>query len=62
MPAPAVTRRLLGAALVLLILAAALPARAAVLLRDADLEHALGQIAAPVLSAAGLSPSSATTA
>ena len=57
MPAPAVTRRLLGAALVLLILAAALPARAAVLLRDADLEHALGQIAAPVLSAAGLSPS-----
>jgi len=34
----------------------ALPAQAAGLLRDADMEHALTRIAAPVLRAAGLSP------
>jgi predicted Zn-dependent protease len=34
----------------------ALPAQAAGLMRDADMEHALKQIAAPVLRAAGLSP------
>lgn len=35
--------------------ALALPVRAASLLRDADMEYALAQVAAPVLSAAGLS-------
>jgi predicted Zn-dependent protease len=34
----------------------ALPASAASLLRDADMEHALKQIAAPILRAAGLNP------
>ena len=34
-----------------------LPAQAASLLRDADMEHALKQIAAPILRAAGLNPS-----
>ena len=33
------------------------PVRAATFLRDADMEYALGQLAAPILSAAGLSPS-----
>ncbi|MCM2561167.1 M48 family metalloprotease [Lutimaribacter sp. EGI FJ00015] len=35
----------------------ALPAQARGLVRDPDIEHALGQLAAPVLTAAGLSPS-----
>ena len=35
----------------------ALPARAVTLLRDPDIEHALGELARPVLTAAGLSPS-----
>ncbi len=43
------------AALLLLALLA-LPAHAASLLRDADMEHALKQIAAPILRAAGLNP------
>lgn len=48
--------RLLAATLTLLLLATA-PLRAQVtLLRDADMEHALKQLAAPVLTAAGLSP------
>lgn len=37
-----------------LLLMAALPARAASLIRDADIEYALARIAAPVLSASGL--------
>ena len=49
--------RLMGLCLALLLLMTA-PARAATtLLRDADIEYALGRLAAPVLSAAGLSPS-----
>ncbi|MEI4262936.1 M48 family metalloprotease [Roseovarius sp. D0-M9] len=32
------------------------PARAVTLLRDPDIEHALGQLAAPILQAAGLNP------
>lgn len=32
------------------------PARALTLLRDPDIEHALGQLAAPILQAAGLNP------
>ncbi|MCI5095531.1 MAG: M48 family metalloprotease [Rhodobacteraceae bacterium] len=40
-----------------LYLATALPAAAVSLLRDADIEHGLTQLAAPVLRAAGLSPS-----
>lgn len=40
----------------LLALVLALPAQAASLLRDADMEYALRQMAAPVLRAAGLSP------
>ena len=35
----------------------ALPAKATSLLRDADMEYGLKQIAAPILRAAGLSPS-----
>ena len=38
-------------------LSAAAPARAVSLLRDADIEYALGALAQPVLQAAGLSPS-----
>ncbi|KUF11606.1 M48 family metalloprotease [Pseudoponticoccus marisrubri] len=46
------------ALVVALALCVAAPARAGVtLLRDADVEHALRQLAAPVLGAAGLSPS-----
>ncbi|MCR8546310.1 M48 family metalloprotease [Salipiger sp. P9] len=45
---------LLIAATLLLV---AMPARAVSLLRDADIEYALGELAAPVLRAAGLSPS-----
>ncbi len=36
--------------------ASASPLAAVTLLRDADIEHALGQLAAPILRAAGLSP------
>ena len=41
------------------VLAASLPraVQAATLVRDADIEHALGQLSGPVLRAAGLSPS-----
>ncbi|MGR3271144.1 peptidase M48 [Thalassococcus profundi] len=39
-----------------LVLAGALPARAVDLLRDADVEYGLAQLAAPVLRGAGLSP------
>lgn len=39
-----------------LALTLASPARAATFLRDADMEHALRQLAAPVIQAAGLSP------
>ncbi len=42
----------------LLSLLAASPARAATLLRDADIEFSLRQLAKPVLSAAGLNPNS----
>jgi predicted Zn-dependent protease len=42
----------------LLCLMMAAPARAATFLRDADIEHSLGQLARPILAAAGLSPSS----
>ncbi len=42
---------------VLLALACALPARAQGLLRDADIEYGLRQLAAPILRAAGLNPS-----
>lgn len=41
-------------ALVILLIMAALPARAVGLLRDPDIEHALGELAKPVLQAAGL--------
>ncbi|MBC7165410.1 MAG: M48 family metalloprotease [Roseovarius sp.] len=44
------------AALVILGLTLAAPARAVTLLRDPDIEHALRNLAAPVLRAAGLSP------
>ncbi|MBN9888045.1 M48 family metalloprotease [Salipiger abyssi] len=44
---------LIAAALIL----SAVPARAVTLLRDADIEYALAELAAPVLRAAGLSPS-----
>ncbi|SEK98598.1 Putative Zn-dependent protease, contains TPR repeats [Roseovarius azorensis] len=47
--------RFLAISLVLSLLAAA-PARALTLLRDPDIEHALGELAAPILKAAGLSP------
>ena len=43
------------ASILMLIFALALPARAVTLLRDADLEYALAQVATPVLKAAGLS-------
>ena len=47
----------LTAAFLICALVAASPLRAGVsLLRDADMEYALKQLAAPVLSAAGLSP------
>ncbi|MGB7319445.1 MAG: M48 family metalloprotease, partial [Planktotalea sp.] len=46
--------RLLGSILVLLSMMC-LPARAGGLIRDADIEHALSQLARPVLQAAGLS-------
>ncbi|MEX0308649.1 MAG: M48 family metalloprotease [Tateyamaria sp.] len=45
------------ASILIVSLALALPARAISLLRDADMEYALAQVAAPVLKAAGLSAS-----
>ncbi len=45
------------ASILIVALALALPARAVSLLRDADMEYALAQVAAPVLKAAGLSAS-----
>ncbi|GGB96891.1 peptidase M48 [Marivita lacus] len=48
--------RAIGLVLCLTALIAAAPARAATLLRDADIEHALKELGAPVLRAAGLSP------
>jgi len=48
--------RSVGLALCLTALIGTIPARAATLLRDADIEHALKQLGAPVLRAAGLSP------
>lgn len=48
--------RVTGLALCLTALLAAAPARAATLLRDADIEYALKQLGAPILRAAGLSP------
>jgi predicted Zn-dependent protease len=42
------------ASILILTLSLALPARAVTLLRDADMEYALSQVAAPVLKAAGL--------
>lgn len=44
------------AALLVLSLSFAAPARAITLLRDPDIEHAMRELAAPVLRAAGLSP------
>lgn len=44
------------ASILILTVTLALPARAVSLLRDADLEYALTQVATPVLKAAGLSP------
>jgi len=50
-------QRLISFAALLAFLAVlSLPARAVTLLRDPDIEHALGQLAKPVLIAAGLSP------
>ncbi len=50
---------LIGALLsVVLTVAAALPARAITILRDPDIEHALKQLALPMITAAGLNPSS----
>jgi len=48
--------RVTGLVLCLGALIATAPARAATLLRDADIEHALKQLGAPVLRAAGLGP------
>lgn len=56
MPGPRAALRLIATLCALAVLLAAPSARAATLLRDADLEHALSQISAPVLRAAGLSP------
>lgn len=51
------TQRLRMTLMVLLALILAAPAYAVTLLRDADMEYALRQVAKPILSAAGLSPS-----
>ncbi len=48
--------RVTGLALCLTALIGTAPARAAQLLRDADIEYALQQLGAPILRAAGLSP------
>ncbi len=53
---PSIQKCLLTALLVLSLMAA-LPARAVTLLRDADVEYGLQQIATPILRAAGLSSS-----
>lgn len=53
LPSPSILR--LTVALLLSVLLA-LPAHAITLLRDADMEHGLKQIAAPILQAAGLNP------
>ena len=53
----AVARPFAALLLVATLLVTALPARAVTLLRDADIEHALAMVAAPVLRGAGLSPS-----
>ena len=53
----AVARPFAALLLVATLLVSALPARAVTLLRDADIEHALAMVAAPVLRGAGLSPS-----
>ncbi|WP_415920343.1 M48 family metalloprotease [Tateyamaria sp. SN6-1] len=50
-------RLLLQASILLLLCTLALPARAVTLLRDADMEYALAQVASPILRAAGLSAS-----
>ena len=52
-------RSLMAAATALCLMAALIgaPARAASLIRDPDIEYSLGQLAAPLLKAAGLSPS-----
>ncbi len=49
-------RASLLASLLALLSIVALPARAGGLIRDADIEYALGQLARPILQAAGLSP------
>ncbi|QUJ77491.1 M48 family metalloprotease [Sulfitobacter albidus] len=49
-------RRAASILCLLLALVVALPAQAQTLLRDADMEYALKQLAAPILRAAGLSP------
>ena len=41
-----------------LLMAVVLPARAITILRDPDIEHALNQLALPLINAAGLNPSS----
>ncbi|MEL6643416.1 MAG: M48 family metalloprotease [Pseudomonadota bacterium] len=53
---PLVTRALLVAATVAYLAAMALPASARTLIRDADIEYALDQLARPLIIAAGLSP------
>ena len=50
-------RLLWQASILLLLCTLALPARAVSLLRDADMEYALAQVADPILRAAGLSAS-----
>ena len=50
-------RPIIGPILAALLVALALPAQAVTVLRDADIEHGLSELAAPVLRAAGLSPS-----
>lgn len=52
---PRATLRLVATLCALALLLVAPSARAATLLRDADIEHALTQLSAPVLRAAGLS-------
>ncbi|ANT61032.1 peptidase M48 [Salipiger sp. CCB-MM3] len=53
---PRATLRLVATLCALALLLVAPSARSATLLRDADIEHALTQLSAPVLRAAGLSP------
>lgn len=49
--------QILKPALIVITLLSALPAQAVTLIRDAEIEHALSQLAKPILNAAGLSPS-----